>query len=81
MLIFALLEQNLDHSSLEKIENHFRELEGWSDLGKADAHAIAARMASGYHELYNRAPSDSSFRVTPGPENTATNSRIGLMSI
>jgi tetratricopeptide (TPR) repeat protein len=62
MLIFALLEQSLDQASLEEIENHFSELEGWSDLEKADAHAIAARLASGYHELHNQAPSDSSLQ-------------------
>ncbi|KAJ2915421.1 hypothetical protein MD484_g5000, partial [Candolleomyces efflorescens] len=61
-LIFALLEQNLDRPLVEKIEGHFSELEGWSDLEKVHAHAIAGRLASGYHELYNRAPSDASLQ-------------------
>ncbi|KAJ2934200.1 hypothetical protein H1R20_g2938, partial [Candolleomyces eurysporus] len=62
MLVFALLEQNLDQPSLEKIEACFSELEGWNDLEKArkaDAHAIAAKLAAEYHGLYNKAPSDS----------------------
>ncbi|RXW14532.1 hypothetical protein EST38_g11320 [Candolleomyces aberdarensis] len=62
MLVFALLERNLDQPSLEKIEACFSELEGWNDLEKArkaDAHAIAAKLAAKYHGLYNQAPSDS----------------------
>ena len=67
VLIFALLEQNLDQPSLEKIEKHFNELAKWSEMEtgrKVDARAIAARLASRYHELYNQSekPSDSDFQ-------------------
>ncbi|KAJ2915405.1 hypothetical protein MD484_g4999, partial [Candolleomyces efflorescens] len=58
ILIFALLEQRLDQSSLERIEAYFGELEGWTDLGNDDARAIAERVAI-YYQSCNQAPSDS----------------------
>jgi tetratricopeptide (TPR) repeat protein len=64
ILIFALLEQNLDQSSLERIEQYFSELEGWKEMEndrKADARAIADKLATQYLESYNRAPSDADF--------------------
>jgi tetratricopeptide (TPR) repeat protein len=62
LLIFALLEQKLDQSSLENIETHFSKLEGWGELRKVDARAIAERLASRYHELYQQTQTPSDFQ-------------------
>jgi tetratricopeptide (TPR) repeat protein len=51
-LIFALLEQDNDRQSLEKIEEYFVEIEGWSGLETPCAHAVASKLGAAYENLH-----------------------------
>ncbi|KAJ2925378.1 hypothetical protein H1R20_g11683, partial [Candolleomyces eurysporus] len=50
-LIFALLEQDNDQQALEKIEAHFLEIEGWNELERVYARAIASKLGAAYQNF------------------------------